>query len=128
MKQMNESQSDIDAIKEGLKDGTIDIIATDHAPHDLADKQADYHSACFGIVTTASSRQCMVLLIQNMLIQNLIPMMIMFQIWCNPFMENRPDQTIQKKVFILTRWSSQSMEPTIPVVQTCQMMKPTQII
>jgi dihydroorotase len=44
------AQSDIDAIKEGLKDGTIDIIATDHAPHDLADKQADYQSACFGIV------------------------------------------------------------------------------
>lgn len=44
------TQSDIDAIKAGLKDGTIDIIATDHAPHDLVDKQADYHSACFGIV------------------------------------------------------------------------------
>lgn len=44
------TQSDINAIKEGLKDGTIDIIATDHAPHDLVDKQADYHSACFGIV------------------------------------------------------------------------------
>jgi len=44
------TRSDIDAIKAGLKDGTIDIIATDHAPHDLVDKQADYHSACFGIV------------------------------------------------------------------------------
>ncbi len=44
------TQSDIDAIKAGLKDGTIDIIATDHAPHDLVDKQVDYHSACFGIV------------------------------------------------------------------------------
>ena len=44
------TQRDIDAIKAGLKDGTIDIIATDHAPHDLVDKQADYHSACFGIV------------------------------------------------------------------------------
>ena len=44
------AQSDIDAIKVGLKDGTIDIIATDHAPHDLADKQVDYHGACFGIV------------------------------------------------------------------------------
>ena len=44
------AQSDIDAIKEGLRDGTIDIIATDHAPHDLTDKQTDYHSACFGIV------------------------------------------------------------------------------
>ena len=44
------TQRDIDAIKAGLRDGTIDIIATDHAPHDLADKQVDYHSACFGIV------------------------------------------------------------------------------
>lgn len=44
------AQSDIEAVKAGLKDGTIDIIATDHAPHDLTDKQADYHSACFGIV------------------------------------------------------------------------------
>lgn len=44
------TKRDIDAIKAGLKDGTIDIIATDHAPHDLVDKQADYHSACFGIV------------------------------------------------------------------------------
>lgn len=44
------TQSDIEAIKVGLRDGTIDIIATDHAPHDLADKQADYHTACFGIV------------------------------------------------------------------------------
>ncbi|NIQ02381.1 MAG: amidohydrolase family protein, partial [Nitrospinaceae bacterium] len=33
---------DIEAIKFGLKDGTIDIIATDHAPHDLVDKQSDY--------------------------------------------------------------------------------------
>ncbi len=44
------TQNDIEAIKAGLRDGTIDIIATDHAPHDLVDKQADYHNACFGIV------------------------------------------------------------------------------
>jgi len=44
------SQRDIDMIKEGLSDGTIDIIATDHAPHDLVDKQVDYSCACFGIV------------------------------------------------------------------------------
>ena len=41
---------DVEAIKQGLKDGTIDMIATDHAPHDLVDKQVDYQSACFGIV------------------------------------------------------------------------------
>ena len=41
---------DVEAIKEGLRDGTIDIIATDHAPHDIADKQVEYQNACFGIV------------------------------------------------------------------------------
>jgi len=44
------SAIDVEYIKEGLKDGTIDIIATDHAPHDLADKQLEYQNACFGIV------------------------------------------------------------------------------
>ncbi len=44
------TQQDIDLIKEGLRDGTIDIIATDHAPHDIADKQVEFSKACFGIV------------------------------------------------------------------------------
>ena len=44
------SNKDIEKIKEGLKDGTIDIIATDHAPHDITDKQVEYQNACFGIV------------------------------------------------------------------------------
>ena len=42
--------SDVESIKEGLRDGTIDIIATDHAPHDIVDKQVEYQNACFGIV------------------------------------------------------------------------------
>ena len=41
---------DVEAIKEGLRDGTIDIIATDHAPHDITDKQLEYQNACFGII------------------------------------------------------------------------------
>ena len=41
---------DVEAIKDGLRDGTIDIIATDHAPHDIVDKQVEYQNACFGIV------------------------------------------------------------------------------
>ena len=44
------TQWDVDEIKKGLQDSTIDIIATDHAPHDLADKQVDFSSASFGIV------------------------------------------------------------------------------
>lgn len=41
---------DLERVKEGLADGTIDIIATDHAPHDVVDKQVEYGCACFGIV------------------------------------------------------------------------------
>lgn len=38
------------AILEGLKDGTLDVIATDHAPHKVDDKDEDYQQAAFGIV------------------------------------------------------------------------------
>ncbi|CAI2718311.1 dihydroorotase [Nitrospina watsonii] len=44
------SDRDIELIKEGLRDGTIDMIATDHAPHDVVDKQLEYSHACFGVV------------------------------------------------------------------------------
>ena len=37
------------AIIEGLKDGTLDCIVTDHAPHSLKDKQVEYNLAPFGM-------------------------------------------------------------------------------
>ncbi|MBN1366776.1 MAG: dihydroorotase [Dehalococcoidales bacterium] len=40
---------DIDALIAGLTDGTIDAIATDHAPHTKADKECDFINAAFGI-------------------------------------------------------------------------------
>jgi dihydroorotase len=43
------SAGDVAAIKEGLKDGTIDIIATDHAPHDATSKDVEFNLASFGI-------------------------------------------------------------------------------
>lgn len=42
--------ADVLAIKEGLRDGTIDVIATDHAPHASQEKQQDFTEAPFGIV------------------------------------------------------------------------------
>jgi dihydroorotase len=42
--------TDVQAIKEGLRDGTIDVIATDHAPHAVQDKQQEFASAPFGVV------------------------------------------------------------------------------
>jgi len=41
---------DLKAIKEGLRDGTIDAIATDHAPHDEASKAMDFSRAPSGII------------------------------------------------------------------------------
>lgn len=40
---------DVEAIKEGLKDGTIDVIATDHAPHHADEKNVEFDAAAFGI-------------------------------------------------------------------------------
>jgi dihydroorotase len=41
---------DVQAIKQGLRDGTIDVIATDHAPHASQEKQLGFTEAPFGIV------------------------------------------------------------------------------
>ena len=43
-------QSDIDTIKEGIADGTITILATDHAPHPEHTKDMPFPDASFGIV------------------------------------------------------------------------------
>ena len=43
------SRADTDALVEALADGTIDCVATDHAPHDVASKQVTYQDAAFGI-------------------------------------------------------------------------------
>ena len=44
------TQKDVDAIIEGLRDGTIDIIATDHAPHHIDEKNVEFASAANGMV------------------------------------------------------------------------------
>jgi len=40
---------DMAAVREGLKDGTLDLIATDHAPHALEEKELEFDQAPFGI-------------------------------------------------------------------------------
>jgi len=44
------TQKDIDALIEGLKDGTIDLISTDHAPHAAHEKELEFDAAPFGIL------------------------------------------------------------------------------
>jgi dihydroorotase len=44
------SEADRQAVVDALRDGTIDAIATDHAPHTVDDKKVEYEQAAFGIV------------------------------------------------------------------------------
>jgi dihydroorotase len=41
--------ADVAALREALADGTIDCVATDHAPHPLEDKEAEWAAAAFGM-------------------------------------------------------------------------------
>ncbi len=43
------TQADVDAIREGLRDGTIDVISTDHAPHHMDEKLGEFDLAPSGI-------------------------------------------------------------------------------
>jgi dihydroorotase len=44
------TQRDVDAVRAGLADGTIDIIASDHAPHHADEKEVEFDHAANGIV------------------------------------------------------------------------------
>lgn len=44
------SEKDRNALLKGLADGTIDFIATDHAPHDRASKEVEFNLAPFGVI------------------------------------------------------------------------------
>ncbi len=43
------SAADVEVLRQAIKDGTIDVIATDHAPHNIAEKELEYDLAPSGI-------------------------------------------------------------------------------
>jgi dihydroorotase len=43
-------ESDVDAVRAGLADGTIDVVGTDHAPHPNEDKDCEWAAAAFGMI------------------------------------------------------------------------------
>jgi dihydroorotase len=49
------TQQDVDAICEGLRDGTLDVIATDHAPHSPVEKDVEFDNAANGIIGLETS-------------------------------------------------------------------------
>jgi dihydroorotase len=58
-------KENLDACIEGLLDGTLDIIATDHAPHTAADKGRDFDKAAFGMVGLETAVPLMLLLVER---------------------------------------------------------------
>ena len=46
---------DVMALRQGLADGTIDAVATDHAPHPVEDKECEWSSAAFGMIGLQSA-------------------------------------------------------------------------
>lgn len=44
------TKNDIEALKQGLNDGTIDVICSDHSPEDVENKKKEFDQAAFGII------------------------------------------------------------------------------
>ncbi|MEA1872633.1 MAG: dihydroorotase [Chloroflexota bacterium] len=59
------TKEDVQALIEGLKDGVIDAIATDHAPHTLADKNCGLELAAFGISGFETAFGCLMSLVHQ---------------------------------------------------------------
>ena len=49
---------DREALREGLADGTLDCVATDHAPHAIYEKDLEYGKAAFGVVGLETALPC----------------------------------------------------------------------
>lgn len=56
---------DVEAIKEGLKDGTIDAIASDHAPHSSIEKDVEFEYAANGIIGLETSLSASLILVKE---------------------------------------------------------------
>ena len=59
------TKDDIVALIKGLNDGTIDIIATDHAPHTSVDKMCEFGLAAFGISGLETALGCLMSLVHS---------------------------------------------------------------
>ena len=59
------SQIDVQAIVQGLADGVIDCIATDHAPHSKKDKNGDFNDCAFGISGLETALGSLMQLVHN---------------------------------------------------------------
>lgn len=75
------SQSDVQKLKDALSSGLIDVIATDHAPHSVLEKELEYGLAAFGMIGLETALPLMLQLWREKVVDlaHLIAMMT-----CNP--------------------------------------------
>lgn len=59
------SEEDVEALYVGINDGTIDVIASDHAPHDRDSKEKEFSQAAFGILGLQTSLPLVIELINK---------------------------------------------------------------
>lgn len=59
------SEADAEAVLQGLLDGTLDFVATDHAPHSRVDKEVEYRLAMAGITGIETALASMLMLVNR---------------------------------------------------------------
>lgn len=59
------TSEDLQALREAAADGTIDVIATDHAPHSVLEKEVEFIDASFGIIGLETSLPLMLELVRE---------------------------------------------------------------
>jgi len=72
------TKRDVEALIEGLTDGTIDCIATDHAPHALSEKEGEYDHAAFGVVGLETA---VAVLLDRLVRPGLLPLATLIARW-----------------------------------------------
>lgn len=75
------TRRDVEAVKEGLADGTIDAIATDHAPHSVLEKDTEFQDAANGMIGLESALPLVLGLIREGVGD---PLEILAKVTCNP--------------------------------------------
>jgi dihydroorotase len=59
------TMADVNAVREGLKDGTLDVIASDHAPHSTLEKEVEFDYAASGMIGLETSLSLSLRLVQE---------------------------------------------------------------
>lgn len=75
------SSKDLAAIHQGLADGTIDAIATDHAPHSTIEKDVEFDYAAFGMIGLETALPLTLRLVEQGILS---PLEALSKLTCNP--------------------------------------------